>query len=130
MPYLDAATGVALIAYFTMAWGIVVETRFVSRWTLWFNVVPLLVMLMQYDLGEFAPYLIGYTLITLALVFITGRQWLKQLFSTKSYGALMLVTNWHFNGDFPLDSIWYSWIGVSIVVYLIWLFWIWLTHKY
>lgn len=129
MPFIDEGTGITLIAYFSVSWGILVETRFVSRWTLWFNVVPLLVMLMQYDLGEFAPWLIGYTLFTLALVFVTGNQWLKQIFGTKSYSALMLVTNWHFNGDLSSGAIWYSWLGVSVLVYLIWIFVLWCKYR-
>ena len=88
---LDPFTGQIFIALFTIFWGIIVESWFVSRWTILFNVVPYLVLLMTFNLGEWANLLGWYVIISILLSLVSGHQGLKQVVGAKGYGALSLA---------------------------------------
>lgn len=84
--------GEMLIALFAIGWGIVVESWFVSRHTIWFNIVPLIVMMTTLELNsEALRFLTGYVIISLIAVNVSGYDWLKQLLGAKGFGVLSLI---------------------------------------
>lgn len=92
MPLLTSAEADFTIIIFTIFWGIIIETRFVSKWTIIFNAVPLITLLSTIDFAdETILFLIGYALgsIVLALC-VPQHQEIKQLVGAKGYGSLSL----------------------------------------
>ncbi len=94
MPLLTPVGGEILVSGFTIAWGIFVETRYVSQWTIWFSIVPLIVVLTTLNL-EFVMYafLTLFLILSIIVVHLTGNysQPLKQFVGAKAYGTITLA---------------------------------------
>ena len=75
MPLLTEPSADLIIILFTILWGIVIETHFVSRWTILFNVVPLVTLLSSIDMGDtLVIALIGYAVGSIVLALVHGNQ--------------------------------------------------------
>ena len=120
MPLLTSQEGELFVILFTIFWGIVIETKWVSRTTILFNVVPLVTLLssvdMQFDLMYF---LIGYTLFSIAFVFIRKNQDVKQLVGAKGYGSLSLSI-WIFKPSNLTFEVLVVWAVFAVIVYVLW----------
>jgi len=116
---MDMLTGQILIAVVSISWGIIVETWYVGRWTVFFNLTPLFVIMMTQDLGDFIWIIVGYTIFAILLSQINS-QALRQLVGAKSYGTLTLsLALYSFAG---IGTGWAiaAFIGFSILTYIFW----------
>lgn len=123
MAILTEYSGDLLIILFTIFWGIVIETRFVTRHTIWFNVVPLIVLLstIELDFGDELTYgLIGYAVGSIALSMIPRQQEIKQLVGAKGYGSLSLALFIFRPDEYPLEVSLGVWVAIAIAVYVTW----------
>ncbi|UVS68661.1 hypothetical protein NWT39_12240 [Nitrososphaera viennensis] len=118
MPILDPTQGAILVAIFTIFWGIIVESWFVSRWTIIFNVVPYIVMLATIELAEWAGFLGMYLLLSIIVALVPEHQNLKQLFGAKGYGSLALVLT--VIGSANSNLVYLLWLIISAPVYVAW----------
>lgn len=133
MPLLTQDQAEIGVVLFTLFWGIIVETHFVGRWTIIFNVVPLLVFLSTVDMTELLQYvLIGYAIASI-VVAVWGKRFFgnhkreynvtKQLFGAKGYGSLsasiLIIQQQNNNPDFDLMTL-VLWIGIAIPTYALW----------
>jgi hypothetical protein len=108
------------MGYFTTGWGIFIESWYVGRWTIVFNVAPMVVILMTVDLGGFLVPLIIYTIISIVLAGTTGAQTLKHLVGAKSYGALTLALAMMQQGSITGDQVLSNWFLYSLAIYGAW----------
>ena len=123
MPLLSEPFGDLFIILFTIFWGIVIETRFVTRHTIWFNVVPLVVLLstIELNLDDVLTYgLIGYAIGSIGLSMVPKKQKIKQLVGAKGYGSLSLSLFIFRPSEFPLEVSLAIWIVFAVVVYAVW----------
>jgi hypothetical protein len=130
MPVLTSFEGELGVALFTIFFGIVVESRFASKWTILFNVVPLLFLLSSVDLPQTIEYIfVGYSFVSIALAFAVGETLfkrkreaynnLKQLVGAKGYGALTLaiVLTGQDNVTWGTIALWFF---MSLPIYYAW----------
>lgn len=92
MAVIDPVVGEILISFITIVWGIFVETWFVSRWTIFFNIVTLIAVLATLDLsGQVVGFLVLFLILSFGAVGITGHQVLKQFVGAKAYGTITIA---------------------------------------
>ena len=120
MAYLTPQQADLLVILFTIFWGIIIETRFVSRWTILFNVVPLVTLLSSVDMQpDLMYFLVGYAMGSIGLAFIPKQQNLKQLVGAKGYGSLSLSI-WIFKPTNLTVEVIIIWIIFAVIVYVLW----------
>jgi len=123
MPVFTPIQGEFLVALFTIGWGITVESWYVSRHTIWFNVVPLLVMMTTLELSSgVLSMLFGYVIVSILLVNATGRDGhlLKQIVGAKGYGSLALTLGLFSGAEALTNEMYATWFVVSLVVFGLW----------
>lgn len=92
MPVLTPVGAEILIAGVTIIWGITIETWFVSRWTMFFNIVPMIALLATFESDSWVVLFMGIFLaISFLLIGVSGWQWAKQLVGAKGYGVFALT---------------------------------------
>lgn len=123
MPAFTPEQGQFLIALFTIMWGIFIETWYVSRWTITFNVVPVLVMMTTLDLSEgMLQFLWVYAIGSIGIGVVTGEPEIKQIVGAKGFGALSLAS-----GMINVDKVSFGdvvglWLVLCIPIYIGWWF--------
>lgn len=92
MPVLSPVGAEILIASVTIVWGILIETWFVSRLTIFFNIVPMIALLATFDSDSgVVGFMALFLFISFLLVGISGWKWAKHLVGAKGYGVFALT---------------------------------------
>jgi hypothetical protein len=123
LPPLTDLQAQVILALFGVFFGIVIESRFASRWTIFFNVAGLLMILSTVELSLDNYYLLGgYTAAATGIGFLKGNKYktLKHLFGAKSYSALMLSLSLFQAKIIPEIAIVPVWVIIAIPIYIAW----------
>lgn len=113
-----------LIAGVTIMWGIIVETWFVSRWTIFFNIVPLIASLAVFDGNAGIVWIMFlFLLISIPLVIVSGK--LRHIVGAKGYGTLSLNVGLLNANIIVADQFLVSIVITGIVVFFLWFIMMW-----
>lgn len=129
MPVLSPIGAEVLIAIVTIAWGVSIETWYVSRWTIFFNIVPMIALLASFDSDSgVIGFMLVFLFVSFLLIGISGWQWAKHLVGAKGFGVFALVFGLVQAEVIPSDqSIWMLLI-IGFFVGLVWLM-VWVIKK-
>ncbi len=125
MPLIPLVIGELIVSLFAIWWGAYVETRYASKWTITFNVVAMIVILMTLDLEYWLYFaVVVYVIVAILIVWrVKYNPWkrrIRHLFGNKGYGSLALALGLSEADLIGATDILLAWIITGFVVYLAW----------